>query len=57
MRFWTAFQSPLHYAALIDNGEVVTAIPYHSPKTPARMVGPIAEWDDKHILIGRRISV
>ena len=57
MRFWTAFQYPLHQAALIDNGKIVATIPDHSSKTPARMVGPIAEWDDKHILIGRRSSV
>jgi len=57
MRFWTALQYPLHQAILVDNGKIIRSIPDHSPKTLARMVGPIGEWDDKHILVGRRSSV
>lgn len=57
MRFWTAFQHPLHQAALVENGQVIRTIPDHPAKTPARMVGPIGRWDDDHILVGRRSSV
>lgn len=57
MRFWTAFQAPLHQAALIENGKVVCAIPDHAAKTPVRMVGPIGAWDENHLLIGRRCSI
>jgi hypothetical protein len=50
MRFWTAFQEPLTQAALVENGKVIRTIPNHPPKTPARFVYVVGEYQDKLIL-------
>lgn len=53
MRFWTAFQDPLHQAALIDNGKIVRTIPDHAPKTPVRFVHIVGEFKDKLVITRR----
>ena len=56
MKFWTALQFPLCQAALVCEGKIVKTIPPKPPKTPARRVELVAEYDDL-LVIGRRNSI
>lgn len=56
MRFWTALQYPLCQAALVEDGSIVRCIPARPPRTPARRVNLVSEFD-RRLVIGRRNSI
>lgn len=56
MKFWTALQYPLNQAALVYDGRIVKTIPSQPPKTPARWVSLVGQYNDC-LVIGRRNSI
>ena len=56
MKFWTALQYPLCQAALVEDGRICKTIPVKPPRTPARRVGLVADYDGK-LVVGRRNSI
>ncbi len=46
MRFWTSLQDPRFQAVLVEDGAMVRRIPLSAPKTIARRVGIVSEYND-----------
>lgn len=53
MKFWTALQEPLSQAAFVIDGQITRCIPERSPRTPARKVYCVGEFDG-NLVVGRR---
>lgn len=56
MRYWTALQEPFSQAALVENGRIVRRIPDSPPRTRARQVKCVAEFDG-NLVVGRLASI
>ncbi|MBU2425229.1 MAG: hypothetical protein KJ560_22145 [Gammaproteobacteria bacterium] len=51
IRFWTKLQYPDNRAALIEDGKIIDSIPDHSPKTPARWVSCVGDYEDQLVIV------